>query len=419
EIETAVRLLRHHPSIALWCGNNECTWGFRDWWNPDKSQPLELGGQMLYNQLLPELCQRLDPRRPYWPSSPCGGSEPNSELEGDCHWWNPAFMNSEMDRRIHHEVYDECRARFASEYGAIGPCHLDSINEYLLPDERQPGTLAWQMHNNTFEKETVPAAIRYHYADPEGLSVPDYVCYGQMFQAIIHGGAMEALRFRKHDPADDCQGALIWSYSDCWGETGWSILDHYLRRKASYYWLRRACTPVKVIVRQREGRFVTRIVNDTLWPFNGVAEYGWWRLDGATCDTESAPVEVPANSMLEVAAVPVAPAGERDPHHWLYAAVLRGGDGIALDQSIWPLLPYRELALIPSEIKVSALEDGWLEISSSVFSHAVHIEDHGRALLSDNWFDLLPSVPKRVQVVGEGRAPAPADFAAVVGEPIE
>ena len=32
--------------------------------------------------------------------------------------------------------------------------------------------------------------------------------------------AVEALRFRKLDPADDCQGALIWSYSDCWGETG-------------------------------------------------------------------------------------------------------------------------------------------------------------------------------------------------------
>ena len=35
-----------------------------------------LGGQKLYNQVLPDICARLDPRRPYWPSSPCGGDEP-------------------------------------------------------------------------------------------------------------------------------------------------------------------------------------------------------------------------------------------------------------------------------------------------------------------------------------------------------
>jgi beta-mannosidase len=39
EAEAAVQRLRHHPSIVLWCGNNECTWGFRDWWNPDKTNP--------------------------------------------------------------------------------------------------------------------------------------------------------------------------------------------------------------------------------------------------------------------------------------------------------------------------------------------------------------------------------------------
>ena len=154
------------------------------------------------------------------------------------------------------------------------------MHEYLAPDERHPGSPAWQMHTNTFEKETVPAAIRWHYAEPETLSIAEYVLYGQMFQASLHGHAMEALRFRKDDPVDDCQGALIWSYSECWGETGWSILDYYLRRKASYYWFRRACAPVKVIVRQRGARLVTRLVNDTLEPVTGVVEAGWWAVEG-------------------------------------------------------------------------------------------------------------------------------------------
>lgn len=414
ETETIVKLLRHHASIALWCGNNECTWGFRDWWNPDKTKPLELGGQAFYNQLIPDLCRRLDPRRPYWPSSPAGGDDPNGELAGDCHWWGPFFMNPDMNRRIHHQTFDECRARFVSEYGVIGPCHLDSIREYLAPDELRPDSIAWRVHTNTFEKDTVPAAIRRHYADPEGLSVAEYVLYGQLFQAMIHGHALEALRFRKQDPIDDCQGALIWSYSDCWGETGWSILDYYLRRKASYYTFRRACAPVKVIVRQRGDQLVTRLVNDTLAAISGTVEVGWWRLDGRGRETDTRPVTVPANRMLEIVAVP---AVAHDSREWLYAAVLRGEDGVAVDQSVWTLAPHRELAVSPADIRVRTLSDGGLEISSPVYCHAVHVEDHGRDLLSDNWFDLLPGVPVRVRCVSGTPVPE-FRFETVIGRPV-
>ena len=196
-------------------------------------------------------------------------------------------MNGDVNLRIRHEAYDECRSRFVSEYGIFGPCHLDSIREYLKPEEMKPQSPAWQMHTNQIERGTMSAALRLHYADPEKLSVPEYVLYGQLFQADIHEHAMEALRFRKNDPANECSGALIWSYSDCWGETGWSILDYYLRRKPSYYGFRRACAPVKVITRLRGGQFVTRLVNDTLAPVTGIVEYGWWRLDGSKRESQS------------------------------------------------------------------------------------------------------------------------------------
>lgn len=395
EVESAIRLLRHHPSIALWCGSNENTWFFT-MINPDLTKPLDLGGQKLYYQILPEVCRHLDPHRIYWPSSPCGGENPNSELHGNCHWWHPFFMNPDINRRIRHEVWDECRARFVTEYGAIGPCHLDSIREYLMPEEMNPESKAWRLHTNSFEKETVPTGIRLHYADPEKLTIPGYVLYGQMFQAILHGHAMEALRFRKYDPMDDCQGALIWSYSDCWGETGWSILDYYLRRKASYYWFRRACNPTKVIVRRRGECLVTRLVNDTLQPFQGNVEYGWWRLDGKSRETQARPVRIEANQMQELNSSPI--ADRRDPHQWLYAAVLVSEQGEALDQSIWLLLPHRELALASPDIQVTQPGDGWIQVSSPVYCHAVHCEDHGRAVLSDNWFDLLPRVPVRLRI---------------------
>jgi beta-mannosidase len=414
EVEQVIPSLRHHPSLALWCGDNETIW-FMDDSSDDPAQPASTLGIEFYTALIPDLCRLLDPRRPYWLSSPSGGEYPNSELEGDCHWWRQAFMHPDMNRRIRHEVFDDCRARFVSEYGVLGPCHLDSIREYLAPHQMHPGTLGWQMHTNTFEKKAVPAAIRLHYADPETLGVPEYVLYGQMFQAIMHGHAMEALRFRKNDPTDDCQGALIWSFSDCWGETGWSILDYYLRRKASYYWFRRACAPLKVIVRQRGERLVTRIVNDTLQPFAGVVETGWWQLDGGGREVEARPVMVPANSMLEVVAAPLPSDDDRDPRRWLYAAVLRGEDGAAFDQSIWTLRPHRELDLATPEIRAVPVAGGW-EVSSPVYCHGVHVEDHGHELISDNWFNLLPGIPVHVDAV-EGAAIDEAAFSAVSGVP--
>jgi beta-mannosidase len=301
-------------------------------------------------------------------------------MEGDCHWWTPAFMNPDMNRRISHEIFDECRARFVSEYGVIGPCHLDSIHQYLKPEERQPGAPAWQMHTNTFEKETVPAAIRRHYAEPEGLSIADYVLYGQMFQAGLHGHAMEALRFRKGDPVDDCQGALIWSYSDCWGETGWSILDYYLRRKASYYAFRRACAPVKVIVRRRGDSLVTRLVNDTRQPAAGVVEAGWWAVDGSGREGQTFQFAAPPNSMVEIASAPLPVDEARDRRRWLYAAVLRGEDGPARDQSIWALRPHRELALSAPQIRVVPLPGGRVQFRSGIATRRCSTRPCGECL---------------------------------------
>ena len=69
-----------------------------------------------------------------------------------------------------------------------------------------------------------------------------------------------------------------------------------------------------------------------------------------------------------------------------------------MDQCVWQLEPYRKLAVAKPQIKVTPAADGWLVVSSSVFTHAVHTEDHGHELISDNWFDLLPGVPVRVRL---------------------
>ncbi len=398
EAEAVVKLLRHHPCIVLWCGNNENVWGFADWWNSKKNigdKDLRIGGSIIYSRILPDVCRALDPQRPYWPGSPFGGETPNAETAGDCHWWLASTMNADINRRITHEVFDECKARFVSEYGVIGPCHLDSVKRYLKPEERHPGSRAWKEHTNTFERETLSAAICRHYRDPENLSIPDYIFYGQMFQASMYGKSIEALRFRKNDPHDDCQGALIWMYNDCWGETGWTPIDYYLRRKPSYYWILNANAPVKAIVRQRGKHLVTRVVNDALKQLELIVHYGWMRVDGAGARMKSRTVRISENGMVEIASEPVPGRKVLNPCEWIYVAYLSGRDTDPR-ASIWLLVPYRKLSVPNPDICIT-VKGKTVRLCSKSYCHGVHFRDHGRAVFSDNYFDLLPGVPKSIR----------------------
>jgi beta-mannosidase len=304
-------------------------------------------------------------------------------------------MNEDINRRIMHEVFDECKARFVSEYGVIGPCDLMSVKKYLNKGELYIGSRAWREHTNTYEKETTPAGIKRHYADPENLSISDYILYGQMFQATLYGRTLEALRFRKHDPKDDCQGALIWMYNDCWGETGWTPIDYYLRRKPSYYWIRNAFSPVKAIVRKRGNDLVTRVVNDTLKQLETEIRYGWMRIDGSDSSMKSKAIRMDANGMVEIAKAAIPARKMLNPEQWIYAAYLDHKD-LDLCPSVWLLRPYRDLAVPDPEISIT-VEDNTVRLISKTYCHGVHYRDHGKGVFSDNYFDLLPGVPKSIK----------------------
>jgi hypothetical protein len=70
--------------------------------------------------------------------------------------------------------------------------------------------------------------------------------------------------------------------------------------------------------------------------------------------------------------------------------------GFHLMEQTWGEL--RNGAAAPTKIKVVSAGEHSLEISSPVYAHAVHVEDHGQEVLADNWFDLLPGMPVRVRL---------------------
>ncbi|MCL2595918.1 MAG: glycoside hydrolase family 2 protein, partial [Promicromonosporaceae bacterium] len=120
EIEAEARehivRLSPHPSLIIWCGNNENTWGFVDWgWGGTLAG--RGWGDRYYSDLLPSLLAELDPTRFYTPASPYSFGDyrhPNDFRYGLSHSWEPW-------NRLPYGEYRNISARFISEFGWQGP----------------------------------------------------------------------------------------------------------------------------------------------------------------------------------------------------------------------------------------------------------------------------------------------------------
>ena len=387
EADYQTRRLRRHASLALWSGNNENLWGMLDWWH-DKTR----GGAILYNYTLPDVVRRNSPEIPYWNGSPYGGAEPNAEAVGDRHHWGDCMMNADMAKRITPEEYDKCQSLFLSEFGYVGVCPKETVLTYLdgAPADRQGEV--WQHHNNVFEKNTVEAGIRKHYADTDGMTLDQYLLYSGLCQGLMYQHALDSARYRPN-----CHGALFWMFADCWGEVGWTITDYYLRRKISWYFVRRAFAPVRLILRADEDSVRVVVANDTPQDQTLDVEMGYMSLDGTVQELRMRRIVAPALSRTEAGRVHRA---DRDPLAGLWIA--RVPDHPEIPAGIFRAVDFRQLRGadpgLEFEIRSAGGNAHMLSVTASGYAHAVHAVLPEGASAEDDYFDLLPGERREIAI---------------------
>ena len=252
EMDYQTKRLRNRACLALFCGNNENHWTFyKKYWIDifDYSYHKQYGFKVC-NILMPEIVHKNCPYVPYWNSSPYGGSTNcNDPMIGDDHHWLEEILN--------HLEFDEVNSSFISEYGFPGPCQPQSTKAYLDADEATMKDNNWGLHLNTCATPAVEKGLKKHYFDHEP-SFEEYSLYGGMVQSFILNYSLEAIRSKPF-----CGGALFWMYNDCWGEVGWTIIDYYVRRKISYYGVKRAFETKKIILKQSDNMIDVMVINET------------------------------------------------------------------------------------------------------------------------------------------------------------
>ncbi len=405
EADYQTKRLSRHACLMLWCGSNENNWGFRDWWN-EKTR----AGAYLYNYLLPSIVQRNCPQIPYWNGSPYGGDAPNSEAVGDHHRWHECMMHPEMEKRITPEEYDKCDSLFVSEFGYVGACGKETTVTYLDGACLDHGSELWRQHTNVFEKDTVAAGIRKHYADPDKLGADEYLLYSGLCQGLMYQYALESMRYR-----DNCHGGLFWMFNDCWGEVGWTIIDYYMRRKISWYFVRRAFEPVRLIMRSRADKIRVVAANDTPSSVSLKLEYGYLTLDGECGELENCTVDVPPLSRTQCC---IFPKGRNDPTAGLWIARAVGNSDI--QPAVFRTADYRNLKTTPPELSLSLTGGDKNSCVASVatdsYAHAVHFVLPEGTTPEDDYFDLLPGQSKKVRIFNCRRADADAIAVGCVNE---
>ena len=253
EFEYQIRRLRNHPSIVLWCGNNENEFLRWEKWAEKYRKNNKVSGDIIFYKILPHLLKKLDQTRPYWPSSPWGEEkEYNSQQTGDRHSWD-------VWNNVDYTKYSDDKGRFISEFGFQSMPDIKTIESFTKPEHRNPVSEIMENHNKQPDGTTrLFKHICFRYPVPENFK--EFVFRTQILQAEALKYGIEHWRRRKFKTA----GTLIWQLNDCWPVSSWSLVDYYLRKKLSYYYVKKVFEPVLVSIETKENEISIWLVNDLL-----------------------------------------------------------------------------------------------------------------------------------------------------------
>ncbi|NPV66669.1 MAG: glycoside hydrolase family 2 protein [Anaerolineae bacterium] len=400
EAEYQVRRLRSHPCLALWCGNNENQWlhDMRNFATPGVPVP----GALFYHDLLPRIVAALDGVTPYWPGSPYGGNDFNSQEDGDRHNWNAWHGNydrrfGELPRQdtspesVSYRRYAEDRGRFISEFGLHAAPVLETLRRVIPEDQLYHHSPSMDHHNKDNPKNKGDNLMVSVTSLPATLE--EYIDFSMIAQAEGLKFAIEHFRRRK----PHCAGTLVWQLNDCWPVLSWSVLDYYGFGKAGYYAVRRAYAPVLASFRESADGLELWITNDTLADVQETAIVRLATFSGETLYEETVGFSVAANSSACVAC-------------WRTEQLPGGPDryvSVRKDVLFPPnrhfFTPVKDLQRATAELMVEfdPVSDHELvvSVSASTYASFVHLTvPHEATRYSDNYFDLFPGETRAVTI---------------------
>lgn len=391
EAEYMIKSKRHHPSILLWCGGNEC-YLCRDFAAPEE----EYHFAEFLEYTLKKLCYTLDPDRYYHVNSPFGGSYSNEPRVGDTHSYTNSWYVPGSDYPI-----------FASENLRVSFPREKSLKRYLrteklpAPGIRKHGDLPWpeeyEAVTSAESYKKIPAVEEFYDASTSGEMI---YRFGAAAGKYIKESVERYRRGRSPlSPTGEriCKGHFIWKWNTTFPHIYSSVLDAYLEQKMPYYDLKRAYKPLSVQVEVSDYLYAWA-VNDTGRTVQGFVKAELFDMaQNRIIKTQEMPVKVYQGE--SVLAGRLDRFGEFTRDKIIKVSLCdEAGEKLAENHAFVDIerhLTFPETTLSMWE------EDGKLCVTSTHFARCVELtgEEDGDEYwwdFQDNYFDLFPGEVKKI-----------------------
>jgi len=388
EFRQNINRLQRHPSLAIWCGNNENEWGwFMDHGTSVKNMP----GYPIYHQIIPNILKKLDPLRPYWPTSPFGSEpDPNSEKSGNRHQWD--IWSSGVD---YPEVKSD-KSLFVAEFGFQGPANRETFEKALPQSDWQPDAPLFLFHNKQIEgSKLLSHFLSCHL--PVQDKWKDYIYLTQLNQGFALKTCIEHWRSRWPKTA----GSIVWQLNDCWPVTSWSLIDAELRPKLAYYFVKNAFSDILIYFKQKESITNIYLQNSSSGQQQGILKIDILNLkSGLISEHVDLELSISKNETKKVYSYDH--GNQTDYKDWLILATLTNLKNEMIYRNSFLLKRWKDISLPDSKVMLNYIREGSsLKLSVSAVAPTFFVDlFHPKFTFSERGSILLPGEEKEMEFFG-------------------
>lgn len=410
EVKDNVKRLRNHPSIALYCGNNENeigwdTWGWKDKYSEvEQKQHIENANKLFY-KIIPETLKAHDPNKPYHPSSPNAGRTSEDLGTGDTHYWGVWHSGEPFSN------FKENISRFMSEYGFQSYPNYSSILKFTDENDRSIDSEVMLHHQRCMadgrkDKSFGNRQIR-KYLDRDFKEPKDFRSFLYVVQLLQAKGIAEAIKCHRMARNNNyCMGTLYWQLNDCWPVASWSSIDYYGVWKALHYRVKSLYASQIVIPEVNGNMLNISVVSDLQQDSKANCTIKVSTLSGDLLLNTTEELNIPAASATKIKEIDIAEFIDKYGAQNIFIEVRLEQNRQLLNKQFAYICAEKELNLPNPGIVINSVEKiestHNIKIKADNFAKGVSISHkNGMNLkLSDNYFDLPPNEEITIECSG-------------------